>query len=951
MRDAADAAIAVVWGKSDAQGSMHLLLGHLLDTAAVGELVWDRFLSTAIRGRLDECSGGRGRSLFALLCGLHDVGKATPAFQTKDDGLAERVRAAGLDWRGLTRSQAAGWHHARAGAVIVRDCLKEAGWGAPARNWVWPLVAGHHGKVPGTDRLRPTSPTAHGRGRWLDVQQEFVGRVAGELGLDLDAFSDVATPRRGGQLTLSGMIIMADWVASDARHFDGLSDLSDISIEKSRDRAQRAWDKLGLRGGWRADRPAPRDQPDLVRHRFGVAARPAQADAVRLAARMPTPGLLILEAPMGEGKTEAAFAAVEVLASRFGADGMFVGMPTQATSDPMFGRVRTWLTSVDPDVPIGLLHGRARFNKEWAALRSAVAFTDIADERDEYDMDDDYGFIGSGGTGSGSAAGDGGRPAVSGTAAAEWFLGPKRGLLAPVTVGTVDQLLHAATRTKHVMLRQAGTAGRVVVLDEVHAYDVYMAQFLFEALRWLADTGVPVVLLSATLPPSLRLQLVRAYLQGALQERDVDVTDLPVPAGYPSATAVCVTTEGKRWDEVASGPSWRASARVEVRVLAETPDFSPAAVAAAVTAEVGDGGCALVVCNTVARAQDVHTALRPAFGEDVVLLHARFVGAERAARAERVVDLLGRPGRPAGAARPRRLVVVATQVAEQSFDVDVDLLVTDLAPIDLLLQRVGRLHRHDRPATERPPGLRQPRVIVSGLLLRPGAVPTWPGGSRAVYGDHLLLRSAALVADAAAGDGWSVPADVPGLVAAGYGEDPLGPPEWAENAAQARREWAEREQRREANAREFLLSGEDNLGCPTLAGLHERSTAPLSDEEKVAAVVRDGEESMEVVLVRQGSAGYLTLGGRALGPSGETAVSDDTILEEVVGATIRLPANKEITTAARAGLAPLPAWLHDPWLRRARALVLDENLSVALGTYRLTYNDEVGLRHERGGTR
>jgi CRISPR-associated endonuclease/helicase Cas3 len=578
-------------------------------------------------------------------------------------------------------------------------------------------------------------------------------------------------------------------------------------------------------------------------------------------------------------------------------------------------------------------------------LRADVVFAGVADDLDQFGMDDDFGIAGSGG----DSAGDDRSPADA-PAAAEWFLGPKRGLLAPVTVGTVDQLLHAATRTKHVMLRHAGMAGRVVVLDEVHAYDVYMAQFLFEVLRWLADAGVPVILLSATLPPSLRLRLVRAYLQGALQERDVDVDDLPVPRGYPSATAVCVT-DGKPWSQVVSGSSWRTSMRVGVQVLAEDPDFSPATVAATVIAEVGAGGCALVICNTVARAQDVYNALRPVFGEDAVLLHARFTAAERAARTERMVNLLGRPGRPDGAARAGRLVVVATQVAEQSFDVDVDLLVTDLAPIDLLLQRVGRLHRHDRPASQRPAGLCRPRAIVSGLLLRTDNAPTWPAGSRAVYGDHLLLRSAALVADAATGAGWSVPADVPGLVAAGYGDEPLGPPGWAESAARARCDWAERERHREETAAVFLLSGEQELGRRTLDGLHDRSTAPLDNEEKVAAVVRDGEESVEVVLVRRGPAGYLTLGGRTLGPNGEAAVSYDSVLEEVVGATVRLPANKEITAAARAELASLPGWRHDPWLRRARALVLDDGLSALLGTYRLTYNDEIGLRHEREGTR
>ncbi len=680
--------MAVVWGKSNAQGSMHLLLGHLLDTAAMAELIWDRFLPAATKDHLDGCSDGSGRSLFALLCGLHDVGKVTPAFQMKDDGLARMVQGAGLTWAGLTADQGRRWNHAWAGAVIARKRLREAGWRPSACGWVWPLIAGHHGLVPGVDRLHPSSPTAHGRGVWGEVQTSFVDRVAGDLGVDLASFAQVGSPRRGGQLAVSGLVIMADWIASDERHFGGQADLAAVSLEASRERARQAWERLGLRGGWRAGRPAPLGQQDLVKHRFGDSARPAQASAVRIAETMPVPGLLIVEAPMGEGKTEAAFAAAEVLARRFGADGVFVGMPTQATADPMFRRVRDWSVQVDPKAPLGLLHGRARFNAEWAALRSQVTFAGIGEEFD------------TNATGGSTPVEE--RPLVDGVAAAEWMLGAKRGLLTPITVGTVDQLLHAATRTKHVMLRHAGLAGRVVILDEVHAYDVYMAQFLFEALRWLADAGVPVVLLSATLPPDLRERLVRAYVQGALQQREVDMAGLPTVEGYPRVTAVCAS-QGEPTFTVATDPSWRDSLNVEVEILAETSTFAPDAVAAAVTAEVGAGGCALVVCNTVGRAQGVFAALQPVFGDDVVLLHARFVAVERAARTERVVDLLGPPGRSGGTVRPQRLVVVATQVAEQSFDVDVDVLVSDLAPIDLLLQRVGRLHRHERPERSRQP--------------------------------------------------------------------------------------------------------------------------------------------------------------------------------------------------------------------------------------------------------
>src|SRR5205814_10371456 len=128
--------------------------------------------------------------------------------------------------------------------------------------------------------------------------------------------------------------------------------------------------------------------------------------------------------------------------------------------------------------------------------------------------------------------------------------------------------------------------------------------------------------------------------------------------------------------------------------------------------------------------------------------------------------------------RPPRLVVVATQLAEQSFDVDVDLLVTDLAPIDLLLQRVGRLHRHDRPADARPARVAAARVVVAGMSGTADQPPTFPAGSEHVYRRYPLLRAAALVVEAAAGEGWSVPAQVPELVRRGYGTDPIGPVAW-----------------------------------------------------------------------------------------------------------------------------------------------------------------------------
>ncbi|MCW2723071.1 helicase-related protein, partial [Pseudonocardia sp.] len=529
---------------------------------------------------------------------------------------------------------------------------------------------------------------------------------------------------------------------------------------------------------------------------------------------------------------------------------------------------------------------------------------------------------------------------------AEWFLGPKRGLLSALTVGTVDHLLYAATRTRHVMLRHAGLAGRVVVLDEVHAYDVYMSQFLFEALRWLADAGVPVVLLSATLPPQLRRRLVTAYLQGALARRDLDLSALPAAEGYPNALTVCAVDGEPRFDTRAAAP-WRPSAPVGVHVLPEDPADGPDAVVAVLREALREGGCALVVRNTVRRAQQTYAAVKAVFGVDAVLLHARMTAGDRADRTDRVLRLLGAPDREGAPARPPRLVVVATQLAEQSFDVDADLLITDLAPIDLLLQRVGRLHRHARPDEDRKAPVRTPRVVVAGMAPQTDGPPRFPGGSRAVYGEYLLLRSAALVIEAAQGSGWNVPADVPALVAHGYTEDVGDLPEsWREPAAAAYAQWAVEQDERAANAAQYLLSSDGALGTPTLAGLHDRSVAAAEDDALEAAV-RDGDESIEVVLVRRSDRGYATLAGRPLGPDGGVAVSDPEVLDEVARCSVRLPPYATVTAAAQQTLRPLPGWGLDPWLRRARALPLDDDLAADLGGYRFRYSEELGLLDER----
>ncbi len=917
---------------------MNLVVSHLFDTAAVAELLWDHFLANSTRELLDRVSGGRGRVFFAWLCGIHDCGKATPAFQVLDREGAARVLGAGLSWSAAVRP-GMGWRHDKAGARLLMDQLADAGWSQDPVEWVWPLIGGHHGVFPRRRQVCGPKSRGDGQGRgvaWSQVQRALVDVFTRAVGFtDLASAEPVHTPARAEQLQLSGLIVMADWIASDARYFTGIDDLAGVSMDGARERAGRAWQALRLRGGWGA---LSEPGGDVVSARFGRSARPFQRDVVALARQMPTPGLLISEAPMGEGKTEAALAAAEVLAARFGADGVFVGMPTQATCDPMFTRVREWVAAVAPGLQehVVLLHGKRDFNAEWKKMIGAAGAEADPDDwfrgvgEDQYGMSSDEDDCCSDSEGS-DASGP-----------AQWLLGRLRGLLAPVVVGTVDQLLHAATCTKHVMLRMAGLVGKVVVLDEVHAADVYMSQFLLEALRWLGQARVPVILLSATLPTSQRRDLVEAYVTGARGGEPTQLPDLPPATGYPNTTTACVA-DGEPLVTVTSSAGWRTSRPVRLSTLTETKagagEFPE--LTALLEERLSGGGCVLIIRNDVQRAQDTYRWLRSSFGEDVRLLHGRFAVEPRATRTTECLDLLGAP-RSDGPDRPTRMILVATQLAEQSFDVDADLLISDLAPIDLLLQRIGRLHRHHRG--DRPAALEQPSVVITGVDRDDSTAPSFPGSSEAIYGRYLLLRTAALVFEAADGRAWSVPADVPPLVEAVYSETDSARTPWPDEETTARDTWVGSERTRAETAAQYLLSAHGQWSAPTLAGLHYAHVADAQEQTRLDALVRDGEESTEVVLLRQSGHGYSTYRGVRIGTHGERGPE---LLDDVLAGTVRLPAG--LTPAALDKLKPLPEWGRHPWLKHTRALVLPEDgTPTDLGNRLVSYDHDLGLVVRRG---
>ena len=234
--------------------------------------------------------------------------------------------------------------------------------------------------------------------------------------------------------------------------------------------------------------------------------RPMQRAAVEVARSVETPGLMIIEAPMGEGKTEAALAAAEILAARTGRGGICVALPTMATTDAMFGRVHRWLERLPhedgADVrSVFLAHGKARLNEEFQGLaRSSGRWVMSAMGEDLRE--------------GGSSTRDKLRNPPDSVVVSQWMQGRKKGMLANFVVCTVDQVLMGALEMKHLCLRQLALANKVVVIDECHAYDSYMRCYLNRVLEWLGAMGVPVVLLSATLPAQQRREMLTSYQRG-----------------------------------------------------------------------------------------------------------------------------------------------------------------------------------------------------------------------------------------------------------------------------------------------------------------------------------------------------------------------------------------------------------------------------------------------------
>ncbi|MBQ6348954.1 MAG: CRISPR-associated helicase Cas3' [Clostridia bacterium] len=619
-----------LWGKSEPFCS---LSRHMM---AVGACVMEYLGAASSKGILMRLSEWMGLDeyetihTFGYIASAHDIGKANPGFQPYS-GVREGT------YRVLN------YRHEQYGATRLKTMWKSRGWPRRQISLLTAVIRVHHqGKGMGYSE-KPVSA------EWMALQDSLETRMW-TLFKPVEKLPAFENADALGVL-LSAVLILCDWVASsEGFGAEALPELEDVELLGAlRVRAHQVLGQYGLIDGEACAYPRKTSFSALFPAIPIHGMRPLQAACETVGDR---PAMLtIIEAPMGEGKTEAALYMAGRLCETFDKRGIYMALPTAATSNQMVDRVRHMLEAHQS--------GKARLLHSMAWLIDDQSLPAEAFETDDA------------------------------PSAEDWLRPLRRGMLSGNAVGTVDQAMAAALRIKYGFLRLAGLENKVLIIDEIHAYDLFMSTIIARLLEWCRVMRIPVILLSATMQAQQKRKYLACY----------GIRDVKTENAYPLITQV---SEARQVRETKiTNVYMRGSFRFIPRPLGS----DSAAVAEYAIERASGGGCICVMLNTVRQAQAVYRELKRRGETQVMLFHARFTAKRRAEIEEQCIKVFGK-----GGARPERMILVCTQVVEQSLDVDFDAMITQLAPMDLLLQRAGRVHRHGD--NRRPAGMERPEIDV-----------------------------------------------------------------------------------------------------------------------------------------------------------------------------------------------------------------------------------------------
>jgi CRISPR-associated endonuclease/helicase Cas3 len=780
------------WGKADKESDRyHLLVYHCLDVAAVTAVWWDA--SPTIRRSFcgtAQADEGVIRAWLLFFVALHDYGKFDLRFQLKVPLIWQVIYP--LAGQGLSlpsKVDSLAYRHGESGLawckqdILALSCcddqsdslfLEEFEQWQSMKSWV-EAVTGHHGHIRNSETVTDSRLPLSSDGRFAEADRsarcawlvELEKLFLSPAGLSLTDKPPPSSPM------LAGLCSVADWLASrcDESNFSFKKEpelLAEYFERKVAEDAYRVFNYSGIAGAARGYDGIGSLLPE------SAAPLPFQARVEQLPL---APGLAIIEAPTGSGKTEAALAYAWRLLAAGLADSLIFALPTQATANAMLGRLEKLAGKLFEASPNLLLaHGSARFNKDFLQLKRR-------------------------------GLGDEGEP-DGWTQCGAWLAeSRKRVFLGQIGVCTIDQVLISVLPVKHRFVRGFGIGRSVLIVDEVHAYDAYMYGLLEEVLRQQRLADASAILLSATLPAGQKLQLCNVWQSGEEGGNDT-VPPYPLISWIGAHEAQSHALGEDEQPET-----------VEVRTeCLRLDDLKPDEEFLLRIIKAAEGGAQVaVICNLVGDAQQVARALREMSTVPVDLFHSRYRFKDRQGIEGQIISRYGPEG-----SRDQGRILVATQVVEQSLDVDFDWLITQICPADLLFQRMGRLHRHRRGT--RPVGFSEPVCTV--LLPTDGDY----GYTGKIYANTRVL--------------WRTEQK---LAAAPEGRIrfPAAYREWIETVYQDK-PWVDEPGPITKAAEQFC----DDLLVSRYKALQQINSAinPLPDtNETVAAITRDGEMSLTVI--------------------------------------------------------------------------------------------------------
>lgn len=678
------------WGKLDRENNAlyHPAAYHCLDVGAVAHAMFqhkNRFAAQVLSHiPHDSASAERICNALTFLITLHDIGKFTAGFQSlcEDEEFLDRLGTPLYRHKNgqIRLAPYPNRHNVLSQVLLKRIILQDfAPQGVRPRRFLRSLdpliraVSGHHGR-----------PVDDPSGHWKTIVHE---ECTDEMLEDIQAFTNDLTVLLGGEKLLraglqelqsisalrtfswllAGLTSLCDWIGSSTAHFP--------FVQK----------ELSMETYWR-DVALPQAHHALSTLQLGVATpskttgfthlypefstptpMQSEADEIHLGQN---PQLFIIEDLTGAGKTEAALTLANRLLARRAHGSVYIALPTRATANGLFERIHQVAPKLfdSPNPNLILTHADAQSNEVFQSLLKTTHASTF------------YG---------GSSSTD---PQSTVQCTAWLSDNSKKAFFADVGVGTVDQALLSALPASYMPMRLFGLAGSVLILDEIHAYDAYTSKLIEQLLRNAASIGCDVILLSATLTSAQRRTFANAFLQGFTQNESLEV-QWENKNTYPLLTQIAPEyLKSDTYEPMVEKPV--LAAEQSQRTLTFEPLRTQAAATETILKQAKEGYCVAWVRNSVDSAIETYQRIVEQYdAAKVHLFHSRFTRADRQRIEEHILELAGKDST---AAQRQGHIVIATQVIEQSLDIDFDYLITDLAPFDLLLQRAGRWRRHKR---------------------------------------------------------------------------------------------------------------------------------------------------------------------------------------------------------------------------------------------------------------